>query len=95
MLQGMKINAKTAEEHELVETVAGMRYRIEEFRLHDGLTRRVFDLATVRGMSEYETIVLLAYSALCGREAAQDAYTEHLNLCATPRPIILKRVTGE
>lgn len=85
----MKIKAQTAEETELVQTVAGMRYRIEEFRLHDALTRRVFDVARLRGMSEYETMVLLAYHALCGKEAAEEVYSEHLKTCV--RPILMKR----
>ena len=85
----MKIQPKTDDEHAMVQSIAGMRYRIDEFSLHDGLTRAALDSARLRGFNEYETMVLLAYAALCGRESVQDALLEHMTLCIKPLTMVV------
>jgi hypothetical protein len=77
----VKIEAKTGEELEQVNTVEGILSRLREFSKNDALTHRVFQFSRYQKLSEYETMVFLAYNALVGREKAVDAYMDHMSVC--------------
>jgi hypothetical protein len=81
---GYKIKAETAEELDQVQTIAGIRNRINEARFYDPLVRQVFRLAKIENLGDEDTFTLLAYHSLVAKENLQNSFLEHLQ--TTPKP---------
>ncbi len=67
-----KLAPQTAEERKEVETVQGMRKRINEMSRHDPLVRSVMDASYYQGLSGEDTMTTLAYHALLRYERIRD-----------------------
>lgn len=78
----------TSEQLKKLETVDGMREALKAHAMHSPLVRRVFDIARYQGMSEEDTMVFLAFHAVCHGERMGDMYQQRMQRETVPYMLV-------
>lgn len=81
-MQAKKLKPASDAELELAKSPAGIRELINRHQVHSPLVRTV--LRTTEGLSELDTMTLLAFYAISGMEDSQQSYADHMTRCAAP-----------
>lgn len=74
-----KLEVRTAEELEEIQTATGVRKRLALASRNMPLITQVLRMAEYQGLSGEDTYVYLAYHALVSLEKSQQAYIDYVN----------------